>query len=233
MRGKDVVHEMKRMFGLKTDADLRRRLGVTAQCIHNWKSRRSMTSEQVARLVRLAYKAATTDSHASAIRPIVEFFQISTCTSRQGKHFEMFSGRLADGDEHPYLTGLRKELSECSGVYVFFDSRGHAIYVGKARKQSLLKEMKAAFNRNRGDIQKIRRVRHPSRRQKYTTSNEIARQIDEYVVPLYELAHYFSAYQVADGMIGELEALLVRCFANDLLNLKMEKFGRMRANQGR
>jgi hypothetical protein len=32
-------------------------------------------------------------------------------------------------------------------------------------------------------------------------------------------------YSVADEMIGELEALLVRAFPNDLLNKKMEKLG--------
>jgi hypothetical protein len=41
---------------------------------------------------------------------------------------------------------------------------------------------------------------------------------------LYDLADYFSAYSVDDGMINDLEALLVRGFANDLLNVKMERF---------
>jgi hypothetical protein len=44
-------------------------------------------------------------------------------------------------------------------------------------------------------------------------------------VPLHELAIYFSAYQVDDEMVDKLEALLVRSFANDLLNVRMEKFG--------
>ena len=45
---------------------------------------------------------------------------------------------------------------------------------------------------------------------------------------LFDLAAYFSAYEVADGMIEELEALLVRAFANDLLNVKMETFAHQR-----
>ena len=43
---------------------------------------------------------------------------------------------------------------------------------------------------------------------------------------LYELAAYISAYMVADEMINELEALLVRVFPNDLLNKRIEKLGR-------
>jgi hypothetical protein len=39
------------------------------------------------------------------------------------------------------------------------------------------------------------------------------------------LATYFSAYQIVDGMVNKLEALLVRSFANNLLNKRMETFG--------
>jgi len=35
---------------------------------------------------------------------------------------------------------------------------------------------------------------------------------------------YMSAYHVPDGLIGKFEALIVRSFANDLLNVKMENF---------
>ncbi len=125
----------------------------------------------------------------------------------------------------PYRIGLKDELSEHHGVYIFFDSRGQAIYTGKARRQTLWKEINLAFNRRRGDVQKMKRVRHPERKQDYRTSDEKARQITEHVVSLHELAAYFSAYRVEDSMIDDLEALLVRSFANDLLNKKMENFG--------
>jgi hypothetical protein len=60
-------------------------------------------------------------------------------------------------------------------VYVFFDSRGQAIYAGKAKRQTLWKEMTAAFNRARDSVQRIKRVRHPKRRVAYRTSDEKAR----------------------------------------------------------
>jgi hypothetical protein len=42
---------------------------------------------------------------------------------------------------------------------------------------------------------------------------------------LHELSFYVSAYSIdPEEMIGPLEALSVRAFANDLLNKKMEKF---------
>lgn len=93
-------------------------------------------------------------------------------------------------------------MEKYRGIYIFFDSRGRAIYVGKTEKQKLWKEIKDAFNRSRGDFQKIRRVKQPIRKQVYRNSNEKARQI--------------------------VEALLVRCAANDLLNKRMERFSRQR-----
>jgi hypothetical protein len=138
----------------------------------------------------------------------------------------VFSAKDDSGGDHPYRAGLKDELLEHHGVYVFFDSRGQAIYTGKARRLSLWKEINSAYNRQRGDVQRIKRVNHPTRRQEYRTSEEKARQIRDIAVPLHEIASYFSAYHVADSMINDLEALLVRSFANDLLNVRMERFVR-------
>ena len=158
-----------------------------------------------------------------AIRPVVEFFPIQRCRSTHGANFEIF-GVGSKNDKHPYLDGLRDELERHHGVYIFFDSRGQAIYAGKARKQRLWKEIKNAFNRQRGDVQTIKRVKHPSRKQPYKTTAEKARQIVDHAVPLHELAAYISAYRVVDGMVNSVEAMLVRSFANDLLNVRMEQF---------
>ena len=113
-------------------------------------------------------------------------------------------------------------------AYIFYDSQGRALYVGRTEKQHLWGEMRNAFNRSR-EIQKIRTVNHPTRNQPFRTSEEKARQIVERQVKLYDLAHYFSAYEVAESMIPELEAMLVRGFANDLLNQRMERFDQQRS----
>jgi hypothetical protein len=72
-----------------------------------------------------------------AIRTIVEFFQIETAKSQGGNLPEIFSTWSEDGNQHPYLHGLRKELEKYNGIYIFYDSSGRAIYVGKAVKQTL------------------------------------------------------------------------------------------------
>jgi hypothetical protein len=164
----------------------------------------------------------------NAIRPLVEFCRVERIGSRHGINYEVFDRRDTAGKLHPYRNGLKEELDVHHGVYIFFDSRGRAIYAGKARRQTLWREVNLAFNRARGEVQKIKRVRHPERKQLYRTSDEKSRQISDHLVPLYEHASYFSAYAVADSMIDDLEALLVRSFANDLLNARMERFIRDR-----
>ena len=41
-------------------------------------------------------------------------------------------------------------------------------------------------------------------------------------VQLHDIAAYVSAYHVADGLIERFEALVIRSFANDLLNVRMK-----------
>lgn len=233
LAGAAVIRQLQGHFDASSLSSLAKKVGVTNQAIQNWKNREVVTARQVAGLARSASRAGAVDLQTNAIRPLVEFFRIDKCDSPQKAKFELFSAK-ENGHakvEHPYRAGLKRELAKHVGVYVFFDSRGQAIYAGKARRQTLWTELNLAYNRDRGRVQNIMRVRHPENRVKYRTSEEKARQIQEAVVPLHELAAYFSAYQVADSMIEDLEALLVRSFANDLLNIRMEKFTRQRKKQ--
>jgi hypothetical protein len=228
MTGLEAIGALKKKFRTTTDQSLAAKIGMTIPGIQVWKNRPEITGRQFAELVHKAAVAGARNMQVKAIRPLVEFFPILKARSAQRTSYLVFSKSAQNGGQHKYHEGLCRELDCHYGVYIFFDSRGQAIYTGKARKQSLWKEMNLAFNRERGEIQKIKRVKHPKRNQTYTSSNEKARQIADHVVPLHELAHYFSAYEVADAMIGELEAMLVRSFANDLLNKRMERFGQQR-----
>ena len=228
MKGSSVINALRKKFDVSTDKALADRLGITVQAIRNWMNRKTVTERQIAGLVNSSKRASVIGMQANAIRPLVEFFHISKFRKSKGNNCELFGIAAGDGCKHPYLNGLRKELESHKGVYIFFDSRGQAIYTGKARRQNLWKEMNLAFNRERGEVQKIKRVNHPTRKQPYRNSDEKARQITDYVVPLHEIASYFSAYQIADGLINEVEAMLVRSFANDLLNKRMERFGQQK-----
>lgn len=228
MKGSEVIAELKKKFRAETDAQLGYAIGMSVKGIQDWKKRQNCTLRQVASMVHSANKAGARGIRDNAIRPLVEFFEISLCDSRQLTRYELFGTTDRDGDSHRYFVGLKDELNSKHGVYLFFDSRGQAIYAGKARGQTLWKEMNLALNRPRGGVQKIKRVKHPSRKLEYRTTDQKNRQPIEQKVKLWEIAAYFSAYVVEDGMIDDVEALIVRSFANNLLNKRMERFARHR-----
>lgn len=228
MKGSEVISELKKKFRVQTDKELGEVLGLSVATIQKWKTRPKCTLRQVAGLVHAASKRGAVRFRTNAIRPLVEFFGIDNCVSGKGAGYLLFDITDGNSNPHSYRVGLRDELEAKHGVYLFFDSRGQAIYAGKARKQSLWKEMNLALNRDRGQLQSVKRVNHPERKMEYRTSDEKTRQIVDQSVSIWEIAKYFSAYEVANEMIEDVEALIVRSFANNLLNKKMEKFERHR-----
>jgi hypothetical protein len=232
MNGEKFIEGLRRKLkerGIKgTDRELAGHLGITVQGLYHWRNREEITVRQMVGLLERVEAAAEEKAkgrfESNAIRPIVEFFKLAPTDSRDSARVEIFRVRDGADNEHPYLKGLRGELEKYRGIYIFHDSRGRALYAGKTRRQTLWKEINSAFNRDRKDLQKIRRVDHPERRQDFRTSDEMRRQIRLRSLPLYEIATYLSAYKVSDGLIGELESLLIRSFPNDLLNARMENF---------
>ena len=158
------------------------------------------------------------------IRPIVEFFPLDWVETPRGGKCELFSEEY-DEQEHRYYAGVKKDLQASSGIYLFYDSRGRALYAGKAAEQSLWAEMNSVYNRSRDEVQRIKLVSHPTNNVVYRKTSEQTRKISERAVKLHVLADYVSAYEIKPkSMIGMFEALLIRAFANDLLNQRMEAF---------
>ena len=222
MNGKDLVAELKRKLSIKTDRALAQHLGMSEIALGGWKrTKKPLTPRQVANAIDKASKVAVAKAHKTTLRPIVEFFPLDAVESSGGMKYELFpTGK----DDNPLHVQLRATLSASKGIYIFYDTRGRAIYAGKAKEQSLWSEMKNVFNRDR-DTQSVYRVRHPARRQAFKPSYEKPRQPIRTQLRLNDLAAYVSAYEVEKAMVNSLEALLVRGFANDLLNVRMEKFG--------
>jgi hypothetical protein len=155
------------------------------------------------------------------IEPIVEYLPIVHTESSRGAQWELFSIKDEDGKGIKYLCNIRKLMNDGRGIYIFYDSLGRAIYVGKAEKQSLWKEANLAFNRDRREHQAIWMVKHP----KTNVSKEISnRKIRKTEVALSDIAAYFSAFSIEEGKIAAMEAFLIRAFANNLMNKRMETF---------
>ena len=226
MKATELIDALAKKLDTKSQGELADVLGVTVQTLINWKNRNEdLSPQQVATALSKSRAAAVLKSQFETIRPIVEFYRINRCLTRREAAWQVFDG---GADDILYAQGLKKALDEGCGIYIFYDSRGHALYVGKAREQSIWKEMNLAFNRKR-EVQTIALVNHPERNQEFKPGYEKLRQPKDTQLELFDLAHYFSAYQVDDGMIDDLEALMVRGFANDLLNVKMETFAHSKA----
>lgn len=227
MQGAALINQLRRTFEAKTgerltDIGLANRLGVTAAKLAQLKAAATLSPLQVARLIAMVDAAATARASRELLRTVVEFYPIDAVPSARGGANELFSVALGDA-EHPYRRGLKGELEASRGIYIFYDSRGRALYAGKAKDQSLWREMTLAYNRDRGQVQSLARVDHPDR-VAFRRAEEKRRQILTRQVPLCELAIYFSAYAVQRDMIDDMEALLIRAFPNDLLNIKREHF---------
>lgn len=226
MRATDLLDALATKLGTESQGELADVLGVTVQTLHNWKNRdEDLSPLQVASALAKSRSAAVRRAQRDTIQPIVEFYRINACLTKNEGGWQLFD---AGAGASLYARGLVTTLKESHGIYIFYDSRGHALYAGKARQQSLWKEMNLAFNRTR-EVQTITLVAHPERNQEFKPGYEKLRQPKDVRLQLYDLAYYFTAYQVDDGMIDDLEALMVRGFANNLLNVRMETFAQSRA----
>ena len=229
MTGREFIEQVRRAIGEvdsppPTDVAVAAHLGISITGLANWRARDTITPRQMAGLLASVAKATRRRTHSDTIKPVVEFFQIQCSSVGSGDTRRIFDAGKGE-EAHPYLSGLKRELEAHQGVYLFYDSRGRALYVGKTRSQSLWKEINLAYNRDRDpNLQRVLRVQHPERRQDFRTSDEMRRRIRPMNVRLHELAEYVSAYRVADEMIGDIESLLIRAFPNDLLNKKIENF---------
>jgi hypothetical protein len=159
------------------------------------------------------------------ISPIVEYLPISH--SEKGTNWELFSDAAEDGTSIHYLSEIKALMEEKHGIYIFYDSLGRAIYVGKAEKQSLWKEANLAFNRDRGANQTMWLVNHP---EKNVSKVIRRRKIVQTPIQLNYIAAYFSAYDIENERISSMEAFLIRAFANNLMNKRIETIRQTETN---
>lgn len=225
MKSVDLLRHLNKKMGAVTEKSLAALLGIKPHTLHHWrKDTTNLTALQVANAITNAHKTAQSHVHLHAIKPIVEFFPIDpTVVGRLGSRLQVFP---TDKDCGKHLTGLCEILSTAkSGLYIFYDTRGKALYAGQTKKQNIWKEMNLAYNRDRS-AQVMTLVRHPKKDVDFKPAHFKVRQPADQTLKLHDLAAYFSAYEVLPEMVDDLEALLIRAFPNDLLNYKMEKFGK-------
>ena len=226
----------KKKDDIKTDADLAEHLGASSVNVAQWRNKTASARilynifERFERAIREKTKK---NQRSKLIHPIVEFLPITKVPANDKKeNWLLFETKGSDRDT-PFLVGLKARLVKTtSGVYVFFNSSGLPLYVGQvgrsgtAGKQTnnLWNEMTDAFNRqglNRniyGDPVNLD--------EEFRTVRDRGRKVAPRRIKsrLCDVASSFSAYEIAPGMAGTVEALLVRVAANMLFNDRMENF---------
>lgn len=83
--------------------------------------------------------------------------------------------------------------------------------------------MNNAWTRGRDAVRFIKKADHPVWKGAYRDASASGKQIVKRAALLHEIAAHVGVCEVSDGMIGKIEALIVRAFAKDLLNIRMEK----------
>lgn len=174
--------------------------------IANLKRGQIHTSKSFDKLLDSLFLALRKHAIKNTYLPIVELVPVVSRESSHGKAYEMEIG-FNPKEVKDVETKIKKLKG---GVYVFYDSLGKAIYVGKteeSKNNTLWDEMKSAYNRER-----------PSQ----IIYKKIGKRIQKRSYFLYEVAHYVTIYQVDKYAIRDFESLLIRTFPNDLTNVRME-----------
>lgn len=138
-----------------------------------------------------------------AIRPIGEFLPVESSKTERSTIVPI--GKNKD---------LQTRLKESKGLYLFYNSGGKVIYVGKTERRNLWDEIDSVFN-SRRSRQKIKA---------FKPAFEEQGKRKKIPVRLFDIAAYFSAYSVHPSLIGNLETFLIRALPNNVVNIKIERF---------
>ena len=229
-----AFEKVKQTRDLKTDTELANYLGASPVNVAHW--RKTGMSPTILVNVLEKFERATVGRaneryKSELIHPIVEFLPIARTPANEKMEKWLLFRIEKDGTRIPFLEGLKKRLEVTdSGAYIFYNSSGIPLYVGQVgrtvktskKTNNLWNELTDAFNR-----QGLTRVIYGDP-VNYDEEFRTVRERGPKVMPtkkkrrLCEVATSFSAYEVAPGMAGTIEALLIRVTANMLFNDRME-----------
>jgi hypothetical protein len=204
---KKVISYIQRKMNLETENQVYEYLGITAATGKRYDKKKDLANSEILNLVKKARKSAL----ANSIQILTEYYPITLTPLRSNHDF-------IDSKNDKNHTKLKNLLKDNHGIYVFYDSCGKAIYVGKAWLQTLFDEMRSAFNRPR-DTMTIIRVQHTVNKMKKVKFDKAIKRERVFIS---DICAYFSAYKVDPQLIHIVEAIMIRAFSNNLTNSKIQ-----------
>ena len=180
-----LLEALREEYGALTRAEIATELGVSIGTVHNWSKGAEPNKTNLKKLIDLFknHQAST------LIKPILEFHPVKPEVSGKSWCFS---------SDAKVVAFLKAKLEGKKGVYVFYDTSGKAIYLGKT-EASLYGEAK----------QRLSAV----------PNKAIYLPIKAKVGAMGHRASFISAYEVSiPAAIKNLETFMLRAFANDLYN---------------
>lgn len=180
-----LLEALREEYGTITQAQIANAMGVNQTTISLWSKGGEPSKANLKKLIELFRKHHAT----TLVRPVLEFYAIHP--AQNGKSWDF-------SPEQEVINSLKSKLELRAGIYVFYDSSGKAIYLGKT-ETSLYNEAK----------QRLKAV--PNRAIYLPTTTKVG--------VMAHRARFISAYEVAiPAAIKNLETFMLRAFANNLLN---------------
>ncbi|WP_281648581.1 helix-turn-helix transcriptional regulator [Parendozoicomonas sp. Alg238-R29] len=179
-----LLEVLEDQFGKVTQAELAEAIGVTQGTISNWMSS-GPPKNKLHEIVNFFQ-----GFHASnMVKPVIEFEAISPV--KRGESYTFFPDKKN-------VKNLSGKIKGIKGIYIFYNSSGHAIYLGKSEV--------CVFGEAR------KRLSAPLNLPVYNPKKS-----HEPLVA--EQALFISAYSIAEvEAIKNIESFMLRAFANDLNN---------------
>lgn len=189
-----LLQALEEEYGAVSQERVARAIGVTQPTISNWKNGGEPNKTNLKRLLEFfrAHDAAT------LVRPLLEFQPIEPIRSKNEWRFSSDPNTVRQ---------LKERLDHRRGIYVLYDSSGHAVYLGKT-ESSLYAEAK-------------QRLKASPNRAVYKPVKSSKPQIGEVV-------RFLSAFEVANlAAIRNIEAFMLRAFPNDIRNKNRGEFKKL------
>lgn len=189
-----LLSAVSELEGTTNQQRLAAAIGVQQASISNWKRGAAFpTRNNILRLLRQRSKLK--------LRIVTEMFQVRPKQRGTTWHLHAIASRR---------TRLRNLLRDKHGIYVFYDSRGLATYVGMALKMDFFSEIE----------QRLGKAKLRGKHYMY----ELSPKTD---MCQGQITCRISAYEVLDAdSIRPLEAFAIRAFMNGILNRRRESLAK-------
>ena len=180
-----LLEALEDEYGRVTQGELAKALGVTQSTISNWKNGAEPSKRNLKKLIE-----HFRDHHArTLIKPLVEFLPIEPVQDTNEWKFS---------SDASVVKKLRESLDGRMGIYVFYDSSGTALYLGKT-ESSLYAEAK--------------------QRLKAQPNRPVYKPVKGHMQHMGAMARYLSAYEVSlAAAVKNVESFMLRAFPNELRN---------------